>query len=68
MDEGLLEITGASVNLKGQELMRWRVPENRCELWTGERWVDLERDVLQPIGGFVNTLPGGKLTANDWPK
>ena len=32
--------------------MRW-TPEGRCELWTGERWVDLERDVLKPLAWLM---------------
>lgn len=32
-----------------EKVARWLPPDYRCELWTGERWIDLERDVLQRL-------------------
>lgn len=26
-----------------QSSLRWIKPDYRCEIWTGERWIDLER-------------------------
>lgn len=35
------------------EVMRWIKPDYRCELWTGERWIDLERDLLSKLGAVM---------------
>ncbi len=39
-----------------RDLMRWLDPDGRCEIWTGERWIDLERDVLKPLAKFHDEM------------
>ena len=44
-----------TIRAENRELMRWQPPEYCCELWTGDRWIDLERDLLQHIAPLLET-------------
>lgn len=38
------------------ECMRWLADSGRCEIWTGERWIDLERDLMKPLAEFHDEM------------